>query len=333
MAEEQFKQLDKSVFNEQLNLMALRVPSRRCQEFRWNFGSHMICRIRLGSFLLLKPRMSSIVADKEDKTKRIMLLKTTVTNTNLDGMPEDLVKWIKSQEDVEVIPHSVKLTYDYFTAGEVLERILPKGVEIPAAFEQVGHLIHLNLRDELLPYKYVIGQVLLDKIPTCKTVVNKVGKIDTVFRTFDMEVIAGEDNTLVSLKEENCIFKFDYREVYWNSRLQQEHSRLVQSFTKNDIIADMFCGIGPFVLPAAKKGCRVYGNDLNPRCFYYLNENLKLNKLEKRVTTYNLDARDFISQIAGENVPITQIIMNLPVSAELFCDVFRKCFSVCRGDD
>ena len=103
MAEEQFKQLDKSVFNEQLNLMALRVPSRRCQEFRWNFGSHMICRIRLGSFLLLKPRMSSIVADKEDKTKRIMLLKTTVTNTNLDGMPEDLVKWIKSQEDVEVL--------------------------------------------------------------------------------------------------------------------------------------------------------------------------------------------------------------------------------------
>ena len=126
MAEEQFKQLDKSVFNEQLNLMALRVPSRRCQEFRWNFGSHMICRIRLGSFLLLKPRMSSIVADKEDKTKRIMLLKTTVTNTNLDGMPEDLVKWIKSQEDVEVIPHSVKLTYDYFTAGEVLERIFQR---------------------------------------------------------------------------------------------------------------------------------------------------------------------------------------------------------------
>lgn len=92
-------------------------------------------------------------------------------------------------------------------------------------------------------------------------------------------------------------------------------------------------GLVLFVLPAAKKGCRVYGNDLNPRCFYYLNENLKLNKLEKHVTTYNLDARDFISQIAGENVPITQIIMNLPVSAELFCDVFRKCFSVCRGDD
>ena len=72
----------------------------------------------------------------------------------------------------------------------------------------------------------------------------------------------------------------------------------------------------------------MYGNDLNPRCYYYLNENLKLNKLEKRVSTYNMDARDFITQIVGEDKAITQIVMNLPVSAELFCDVFRTCFSV-----
>ena len=122
--------------------------------------------------------------------------------------------------------------------------------------------------------------MLLDKIPTCKTVVNKVGKIDTVFRTFDMELLAGEDNTVVTLKEEHCIFEFDYRKVYWNSRLQHEHARLVSTFAKTDVVADMFCGIGPFVLPAAKKGCVVYGNDLNPCCFEYLNKNLKLNKVD-----------------------------------------------------
>ena len=161
----------------------------------------------------------------------------------------------------------------------MLTRLLPMGSEIPSSFEQVGHLIHLNIREDLLPYKYIIGQVLLDKVPSCKTVVNKVGKIDTVFRTFDMEVLAGEDNTVVSLKEEDCIFKFDYRKVYWNSRLQFEHTRLVNSFSPSDIIADMFCGLGPFVLPAAKKGCVVYGNDLNPECYHYLNENLELNKV------------------------------------------------------
>ena len=45
---------------------------------------------------------------------------------------------------------------------------------MPSAYETVGHIAHLNLRDELLPWKHVIGQVLLDKNPSIKTVVNKV---------------------------------------------------------------------------------------------------------------------------------------------------------------
>ena len=49
-------------------------------------------------------------------------------------------------------------------------------------------------------------------------------------------------------------------------------------------------------------------------------------QLKKNVTTYNMDARDFITKIAKEDKPITQIVMNLPVS-----DIFRTCFSVLVG--
>lgn len=35
--------------------------------------------------------------------------------------------------------------------------------------------------------------MVIQKNPNLKTVINKVGKIDTVFRTFQMEVIAGEN--------------------------------------------------------------------------------------------------------------------------------------------
>jgi len=42
----------------------------------------------------------------------------------------------------------------------------------------------------------------------------------------------------------------------------------------------MFCGVGPFSIPAAKKGCRVYANDLNPQSFKYLMQNLALNKVQ-----------------------------------------------------
>ena len=43
----------------------------------------------------------------------------------------------------------------------LVQRIVPQDVqEIPHAFESVGNIAHLNLRDDLLPYKHIIGQVL-----------------------------------------------------------------------------------------------------------------------------------------------------------------------------
>ncbi len=44
---------------------------------------------------------------------------------------------------------------------ESLQKILPEGVEIPASFESIGHIAHLNLREEVLQYKYIIGQVCM----------------------------------------------------------------------------------------------------------------------------------------------------------------------------
>ena len=45
---------------------------------------------------------------------------------------------------------------------------------MPSSFETVGHIAHLNIRDELIPYKHLIGQVILDKNLNIRTVVNKV---------------------------------------------------------------------------------------------------------------------------------------------------------------
>jgi tRNA G37 N-methylase Trm5 len=50
-------------------------------------------------------------------------------------------------------------------------------------------------------------------------------------------------------------------------------------FKPEDVVADVFAGVGPFVVPAAKKGCAALGNDLNPISVKYLLQNVKDNKV------------------------------------------------------
>lgn len=39
-----------------------------------------------------------------------------------------------------------------------LQKLLPHLQEVPAAFEAVGHIAHVNLPEELQPHRFLIGQ-------------------------------------------------------------------------------------------------------------------------------------------------------------------------------
>jgi tRNA (guanine37-N1)-methyltransferase len=56
-------------------------------------------------------------------------------------------------------------------------------------------------------------------------------------------------------------------------------------FQPDDVVADVFAGVGPFALPAAKKGCAVLANDLNPESYKYLHLNIKDNKVSRTPIT------------------------------------------------
>lgn len=142
-------------------------------------------------------------------------------------------------------------------------------------------IAHLNLREEYLPFKKLIAEVLIDKNPQIRTVINKTHVVgeESEFRTFKYEVLAGPDEMSVELREGNCIFKFDYSKVYWNSRLQTEHQRLVDKFRPGEVVVDVMAGIGPFALPAGKKKVYVWANDLNPESYKFLCEGIERNKV------------------------------------------------------
>lgn len=167
---------------------------------------------------------------------------------------------------------------------DIISSIVPPELSdiSPAGYAVMGHIAHLNLNPPFLPYKHIIGEVILDKRRDLRTVVNKLGTINAQFRFFYMELVAGEPDFVVEHHETGCVFNFDFTKVYYNPRLSTEHARLVKLFTnhKDDgVILDVFAGVGPFALPAAKGGCAVMANDLNPECVHWMKINLEKNKV------------------------------------------------------
>lgn len=65
----------------------------------------------------------------------------------------------------EIMSHT--LEYDDWDVKSCLRAVLPPGLEF-SGYAQVGHIAHLNLREEHLPYKFIIAEILLDKIAWVK---------------------------------------------------------------------------------------------------------------------------------------------------------------------
>ncbi|CAL1385429.1 unnamed protein product [Linum trigynum] len=266
---------------------------------------------------------------------RLLLLDERYADKTLEELPQ-AVKAALEEAMSENLAHSFELVrckltlfYDYWLMNEILEALLPKDMIIPSAFETVGHIAHLNLKDEHLPYKKVIAKVILDKNkPKIQTVVNKIDAIHSDYRTMQLEVLAGNRSLVTMVVENGLKFHVDLATVYWNSRLATERQRLLRGFTHKDVVCDVFSGVGPLAVSAARIVRRVYANDLNPYAVDYLDRNSVLNKLEKRIKVFNMDGRRFIDAMftSEKAQSITQVVMNLPKDAAEYLDAFRGVF-------
>ncbi|EME49876.1 hypothetical protein DOTSEDRAFT_164659 [Dothistroma septosporum NZE10] len=271
--------LDRSFFQKTIQLKAARVYDNK------NITKCRTALERSGD-ALVQQRLGSVHPDPDIELarsgKKCVLLR-----------PE-LVK----EELVSVVAFSLHLDYNYWTYHDIMSAILPEDQqgEIPSGFSQVGHVAHLNLRDEYLRYKQLIAEVLMDKNPGVRTVINKIDDVgeENEYRTFKYELLAGPDDMNVTMSEENCIFKFDYSKVYWNSRLNTEHRRLVGKFREGQAVCDVMAGIGPFAVPAGRKKIFVWANDLNPDSYDSLQGAIARNKVQDYVQPFNEDGKTFI---------------------------------------
>lgn len=222
----------------------------------------------------------------------------------------------------------VKLDHSNFTVPYILQQILPPEVHPPpTSFEQIGHVAHLNLKPLHLPYANLIGEVLVACIPTIETVVNKVGEVSGDYRTYDMEILAGKDDTCVSLNENGIKLQFDLKKVYWCSRLSGERDYMLKHvFKRNQVICDPFCGVGAQVLQAASKlKCKILANDWNPHAAEACRTNVELNHVpHDRFQISCQDAYDFLTDVGLAQGPLPHhVIMNYPLESPRFVSALR----------
>ena len=319
------KYLDRTQFHKNISLQAARIRPELIAKLQSNFPKEIF-------------RAKRVKRVYEEGDKKLVLLQSTSS---------DLQNFLRAH-DADIIPYTVTLDYDFWNTDSILKAVLPEKFadNIPGSFTGTGHIAHMNLQDEFLPYKNLIGQVILDKNERITMVVNKIDTIDTSFRTFKMEVLAssGDINYIVDQKESGCRFRFDFENVYWNSRLQGEHGRLIDQFKRGEVIADVFAGVGPFAVPAGKKMCFVLANDLNTHSYKWLKHNIVDNKVTDTVIPYCLDGKEFIKKSIDEikkyagsvqrihnkkkqeitvHPWIDHYVMNLPATAINFLSAFR----------
>ncbi|MFW6064006.1 MAG: class I SAM-dependent methyltransferase [Candidatus Natronoplasma sp.] len=177
----------------------------------------------------------------------------------------------------------------------ILERLdLPssKKDKLPDNWEMIGDVLLIKLPEGLIEYKDEIGEVYADVLGA-KTVMLQ-GIIKGRKREPEVEKIHGEETETIHI-ENGIRYKMDTSQIMFSSGNIDERIRMAEVAEVEEVVVDMFAGIGYFSLPMAVHGKpkKIYSLEINPTAFRYLKQNIILNEVEDIVEAWQGDNRDF----------------------------------------
>jgi len=199
--------------------------------------------------------------------------------------------------------------------GDVLEPNLLAA--LPRSFDIVGDIAIIELPPELVEYGEIVAKALMTVHRNVRAVYSKGGAVEGEFRVRPLRHLGGERRTLTVHREHGCVFKVDISKVYFSPRLANERLRVANLVRHEEVVVDMFSGVGPFAIHIARRRkAKVYAIDINPTAYSLLVENVRLNKVEELVEPIHGDAAQVVTtKLRGI---ADRVIMNHPSQAERF---------------
>jgi tRNA (guanine37-N1)-methyltransferase len=158
-------------------------------------------------------------------------------------------------------------------------------------FNVIGDIAILSLPPELAAYAPLVARAIISRRHNIRTVLNKTSRINGCNRTAHLEVISGTE-TVTTHHEYGFAYRLDVATVFYDPRLASERKRVTDQVHYGEHVLVPFCGVGPFVIPAAAHGAEITAVEQNPDACHWLAENSMRNGAGDRVTIINGDAFD-----------------------------------------
>jgi tRNA (guanine37-N1)-methyltransferase len=201
------------------------------------------------------------------------------------------------------------------------EELTPDEISLVySAFDVIGSIVIIKIPDSLKGKKQIIGKRILQNVKPAKSVFTQTTAVQGDYRIRGLEFIAGEYNTITEYREHGCRFRVDIQNTYFSPRLSTERLRIAKLISNNEVITNMFAGVGTFSIIIAKmnKTCKVYNIDSNPFAHEMSIINTKLNGVQDKVLPICGNAKDIIhNKIQGR---CNRVLMPLPERSDEFVD-------------
>ena len=232
-----------------------------------------------------------------------------------------------------------RLNYKYKSLQEALSGRIPFKYSnlIPKSYDIIGNIAILEFGkhsriedDDFSEYRNLIAKAVIKVNKNVQSVFEKLSEIKGDYRLREFAYLSGENKSETIHRENNCTFKLDIKTTYFSPRLVYERRRISNTnIQDNEVIVDMFAGVGPFSIQIAKLNLvKIHAFDINPHAYKYFSSNIKLNKLKGKITPYNRNVKALLNPTnqIGKRLfgKVNRIIMNLPEHSIDFIDV--ACF-------